>query len=187
MTYQINFPSIPAKRPRAVLNGILGMTDLGQFVLGRIPSTKPASTAAQCPYRPFHAPDNGQGVDRHLDIGTPIFSSKPSALVPSYPLNANAPDTNSAASELPAMVATQPQLPGKPPALTTSNISMPPVLTMAAPAAIVSEESTSPYLPKKAVDGAMTYNLEPPVLSQSLPAKDKTTGESLPGKTVECR
>ena len=185
MTYQVNFPTILPVRPKQTLVGILGQADLGGFVLGRIPSTRPAGATATCPYRPFHVPDDGQQESAVVPATGPVYlPGMPAALVPSLPRNPDAIDLATMAAERPAQPA--PSLTSSPynTSCVTSAPQEPPILTQVAPTQPAPATTSAPG---KGVDGAFAYPQEPQVATPSLPARDLTAGSAWPAKLTECK
>ncbi len=185
MTYQSTFTFLPQPKAKTTLQGILAKVALGEFVLGRAPSTKPASQAARCPYRPLHLIDNGQQASQHVVAGQQL-PTKPAVLTPSYP--SNTVDVDTVAQDLPVMPAILSVTSSSAPAiLTVSPAVMPATTTPAYPTAPPEEATTSPYRPESPAGPAITQGVRPAVATNVEPQKPAPLATQLPTKAIECK
>jgi len=176
--YQANFTFLKPVQPKTVLQGILAKVALGEFVLARTPSTKPASQQATCPYRPYHVIDAGQNYAAETVAG-PQLAGRPAVLTPVYIANPGmAGEAYAATAATPTL-----QYPANAPVATAAYPLQPPALTPAYPA----EVAANPASAGRAADGAFAYAGEPVPASQAEPAKPATPGEQLPARKVECK
>ncbi len=187
MTYQANFTFLTPPRAKTLLQGILAKVALGQFVLSRTPSTKPASQQATCPYLPYHVIYNGQNYAAEAVAGQQL-TGRPAVLTPAYLTNPGLPDLATAAQEYVTLAADMIGVsPRNSPAMATTYPAQPASVAPSYSANVPEEATTNPSVLRRAVDGAFTYAGEPAPGAATEPAKPAAPEEQLPAKKTECR